>query len=84
MEFRKTHEHRNVDALSRLPAGSDLQFVGEEMGEDVDNVCTVSMISHQIIQDDPKLLVKGTRKDPVLMQVMRCVKELMLVKLVFR
>ena len=75
VEFRKTREHGNADALSRLPAGSDHGFDGEEMGDDVDNVCTVHMISRQIMQDDPKLLVKETNKDPVLTQVMHCVKE---------
>ena len=75
VEFRKTWEHGNADVLSRLPAGSDHGFDGEEMGDDVDNVCTVRMISRQIMQDDPKLLVKETNKDPVLTQVMRCVKE---------
>ena len=64
-----------MDALSHLLEGSDLQFDGEQMGEDVDNVCTVRMISHQIMQDDPNLLAKETRKDPVLTQVMLCVKE---------
>ena len=47
----------------------------EEIDEDVDNVCTVRMISSQIIQDGPKLLVKETSKDEVLTQVMQCVKE---------
>ena len=75
VKFRKTHEHGNVDALSHLPVGGDHQFHVEEMGEDVDNICTVSMISRQIIQDDSKLLVKETNKDPVLTQVMCCVKE---------
>ena len=42
------------------------------MGEDVDNVCTVRMISRQIMQDDPKLLVKETSIDPVLTQVVLC------------
>ena len=45
------------------------------MGEDVDNICRVRMICRQIMQDDPNLLVNETRKDPVLPQVMRCVKE---------
>ena len=38
VEFRKTCEHGNADALSRLPLGSDHKFDGQEMGEDVDNV----------------------------------------------
>ena len=33
VEFRKTCEHGNADALSFLPAGSDHKFDGEEMGE---------------------------------------------------
>ena len=45
VEFRKTWEHGNADALSRLPAGSDHKVDGEEMGEDVENVCTVRMIT---------------------------------------
>ena len=53
LDFRKTCEHVNADALSRLPAGSDHEFNGEEMGEDVDNVCIVCMICWQIIQDAP-------------------------------
>ena len=62
VEFRQTHEHGNVDVLSRLPVGSYLQFDGEEMGEGMDNVCTVCMISHQIVQGDPKPLVKKKGK----------------------
>ena len=41
----------------------------------MDYVCTVRMVSHQILQDDPKLLVKQTSKDPALTKVMCCVKE---------
>ena len=58
-----------------FPASSDLRFDGEELGEDVDYVCTVHMISRQITQDDPKLLVKETSKNAVITQVMHCVKE---------
>ena len=72
MEFRKTHEHGNADALSHFPVGNDHKFHGEETGEDVDNVCTVRMISHQIMLDDPKLLVKETSKDPVITRHALC------------
>ena len=64
--FEQTREHGNADALSRLPAGSDHKFDGEEIGKNVNNVCTVCMIGCQIMQDDPKLLVKETSRDPVL------------------
>ena len=33
VEFCKTREHGNADALSRLSAGSDHKFDGEEMGD---------------------------------------------------
>ena len=61
-EFRKTQQHGNADALSRLLTGSDLQFDREEMGEDVDNVHTIHMVSRQMVQDDPRLLIKETSK----------------------
>ena len=38
----------------------------------MDNFCTAHMIRHQIVQDDPKLLVKKTSKNPVLTQVVHC------------
>ena len=62
MEFRKTRKHGNANALSHLPAGGDLQFDGEEMGEDVDNVCTVCIISRQIVQDDPQAACQGSKQ----------------------
>ena len=67
--------HGNADALSSLSGGNDLQIDGEEVGEDVDNVCIIPMISHQMVQDDPRLPNKETSKYPVLTQVMHCVKE---------
>ena len=43
------------------------------MDEDVDNVCIVHMISCQIMQDDPKLQVKETSKDPAVTQLIHFV-----------
>ena len=43
------------------------------MGENVENVCIVRMISHQIMQDYPELLVKETSKDPFRTQVLHYV-----------
>ena len=68
--------HVNADALSSLLAGSDLQFDGEEeVGEDVDNMFTIHMISHQMVRDDPMLRIKETSKNPFLTEIMHCVKE---------
>ena len=78
IEYRSTEAHGNADVLSRLPVGPDPKFDGEEREADVDNVCivrTVHTISRQIDPDNPMLLAKETRKDPVLTSVLRYVKE---------
>nr|KAG5686019.1 hypothetical protein BaRGS_010560 [Batillaria attramentaria] len=40
IEYRKTSDHGNVDALSRLPSGDDIDFDREESGDDTDMVST--------------------------------------------
>ena len=40
IEYRPTKQHGNADALSRLPAGPDLSFDGEEGDNDVDTPIT--------------------------------------------
>ena len=75
MEYRRSKDHGNANALSRLPFSNDTSFDGEEMEEDVDSVCLVQTISRQIHPDNPLLVVRETAKDPILAQVMRFVKE---------
>ena len=48
IEYRPTKQHGNADALSRLPAGPNLSFDGEEGDNDVDTVCTIRTISSQL------------------------------------
>ena len=38
---KKNSQHGNANSFSHLAKGSDHQFDGKEMGEDVDNICTV-------------------------------------------
>ena len=53
IEYRKTSDHGNADALSRLPVGPDSQFDEEEDMADVDTVCTIKIIGSQLNPMDP-------------------------------
>ena len=75
IEFRKTKDHGNADALSRLPAGPDDHFDRKESRDDVDVVCMIKTIGQQLKPLDPEVLIKESAKDPVLAQVMRYVRE---------
>ena len=75
VEYRRSKDHGNADALSRLPFSNDTSFDGEEKEDDVDSVCLVRTISRQINPDNPLLVVRETAKDPILSQLMRFVKE---------
>ena len=75
VEYRRSKDHGNADALSRLPFSNNTSFDGEEMEDDVDSVCLIRTISRQINPDNPLLVVRETAKDPILAQVMRFVKE---------
>ena len=71
IEYRKTSEHGNADALSHLPIVSDEEFDGEESGADTDTICTVNHIGTQLDPRDPGVLAKESAKDGVIATVMR-------------
>ena len=75
IQYRRTQDHGNADALSRLPAGEDLAFDEEESGEDCDMVCAIHAISQQVSPLDSALLVKESEKDSVIAAVKRFVRE---------
>ena len=75
IEFRKTSDHGNADALRSLPIGSDEEFDGEENGADTDTVCTINRISTQVDPRDPGVLAKESAKDKVIATVMRYTRE---------
>ncbi|KFD66942.1 hypothetical protein M514_20808 [Trichuris suis] len=78
IEYQKTADHGNADALSRLPAGEDPQFDEEENDAEVDTVCSlraVTTISLQMNPADPGLIAKESKKDPVICAVIRYTKE---------
>ncbi|GFN76162.1 transposon tf2-9 polyprotein [Plakobranchus ocellatus] len=72
IEYRKTASHGNADALSRLPAGADPSFDREETGADSTTICTIKMISSQIVPTNPKALESATSKDKTLTDVIQC------------
>ena len=75
IEYRKTTDHGNADALSRLPAGTEVIFDREEAQADTSTVCLVKQVSLQLDLVNPKLLPKESTKDPGISSVMRYVKE---------
>uniref|UniRef100_A0A5S6Q499 Reverse transcriptase domain-containing protein n=1 Tax=Trichuris muris TaxID=70415 RepID=A0A5S6Q499_TRIMR len=78
IEYRKTAEHSNADALSRLPAEDDPEFDEGEKEADVDTVCVlraVKMISLQMNPTDPGLMTRESKKDAVITAVVRYTKE---------
>ena len=75
IEYRKTSEHGNADALSRLPAEADTSFDGEEDEADVDVVCAIRTIGQQLNPTDPGVLARESANDPVISNVIRCTRE---------
>nr|KAG5706589.1 hypothetical protein BaRGS_028760 [Batillaria attramentaria] len=75
IEYRKTADHGNADALSRLPSGDDIDFDREESGEDTDMVCAIRVLSLQVKPFGSNILRQESGKDPVIATVMRYVRE---------
>ena len=75
IEYRKTADHGNADALSRLPSGDDINFNKEDSGGDMDMVCAIKVLSLQIQHVDANILRQESQKDPVISTVMRYVRE---------
>ena len=75
VEYRKTSDHGNADALSLLPAGPDSCFNGEESKADTDCICSIKTIGLQLNPGDPSVLPKETAKDRVLATVVRYTRE---------
>ena len=72
--YRKSADHANADALSRLPIGSDPDFDKEESIVEIDS--EVNMLDSHVILNLPlsaKTVADYTRKDPILAKVLHFV-----------
>ena len=72
--YRKSADHANADALSRLPIGSDPNFDKDESIVEIDN--EVNMLDSHVILNLPlsaKTVADYTRKDPILAKVLHFV-----------
>ena len=75
IEYRRTANHGNADALSRLPASEDSIFDGEENEDDVQMVCTIEELHRQMAPADQKTLPRESAKDPIISAVIRYTRE---------
>ena len=75
IEYRKTSDHGNADALSRLPTGPYEQFDIEEQEDDVNIISMVKTLSSQLKPTDPETVRKETAKDSILTTVIRYTRE---------
>ena len=75
IEYRRSADHGNADALSRLPSGPDADFDKEEDDEDEHQICMVKTISSQLNPSDSELMVKETAKDPIISNIIRYTRE---------
>eukprot|EP00106_Octopus_bimaculoides_P004365 XP_014771807.1 PREDICTED: uncharacterized protein K02A2.6-like [Octopus bimaculoides] len=74
IDYWKTVDNGNADALSRSPFGND-DFDKEERGENIDKVCAIRVLSLQFKPLDGNILRPESGKDPVITAVMRYVRE---------
>ena len=70
IEHRKTSDHGNANALSRLPQGEDISFDSEEEKEEVSTVLAIKYVSLQLNPTAPGLIIKDSKLDPIIAQVM--------------
>ena len=77
MEYCRSSNQGNADALSRLPVGSDQVFY-QARQQEVEAEQVVASIENQIIQKGPIVfdqLQKYTKKDSILQDVVSYIKE---------
>ena len=74
IEYRKSEDHGNADALSRLPIGEDADFDIKEDESDTFSVCTIHTISDRL-DANPATLRTESRRDSEISTIMRFVRD---------
>eukprot|EP00795_Rhopilema_esculentum_P016110 gene16110-biopygen5449 len=69
IEFRKTKNDANSDALSRLPQQEDSQFDEEESVDDTLMVCQIQTIDKKVTPAEQGSLARESAKDPIISMV---------------
>ena len=79
IEYHKSSDHGNADALSRLPAGEDPLFDKEEEEEERSMVPSICMVNQQLDPDydplKPGVLTRESSTDSVISSVVKYVRE---------
>ncbi|MEE4247163.1 MAG: RNase H-like domain-containing protein [Kangiellaceae bacterium] len=76
VEYRRTTDHGNADALSRLPIPrADVHFDREEDEEDQQMVCSINDIDEKISPANHGSLARESAKDLTISKVMRFTRE---------
>ena len=75
IECRKTKDHANADALSRLSLQEDSKFDAEESEDDTLMVCQIQTIDEKVTPAEQGSLAKESAKDPVISMIMRFTRE---------
>ena len=75
IEYRRTLQHANADALSRFPTDTEAQFDREESQDDTETVCSITRICNRITPADHSSLSRESAKDSLLSNVLRFTRE---------
>ena len=76
VEYRRTNDHGNADALSRLPMkNADIHFDGEEDEDDQQMVCVINDVDEKLSPANHGSLARESALDAIISKVLRFTRE---------